>query len=39
VAATRLENSSFAEQLMAIGGLGTVFDPYELARLEARGVP
>lgn len=39
VAATRLENSSFAEQLMALEGLGAVFDPYELARLEARGVP
>lgn len=39
VAATRLENSSFAEQLMALEGLGVVFDPYELARLEARGIP
>jgi len=39
VAATRLENSSFAEHLMGFGGLETVFDPYELARLEARGIP
>lgn len=39
VAATRLENSSFAEQLMAFEGLEAVFDPYELARLEARGIP
>ena len=39
VAATRLENSSFAEQLMALEGLEPVFDPGELARLEARGVP
>lgn len=39
VAATRLENSSFAEQLMALEGLEAVFDPYELTRLEARGVP
>jgi hypothetical protein len=39
VAATRLENSSFAEQLMALEGLETVFDPCELVRLKARGVP
>lgn len=39
VAATRLENSSFAEQLMGLRELEAVFDPYELARLEARGVP
>ena len=39
VAATRLENTSFAEQLLEIKGLETVFDPYEVARLEARGVP
>lgn len=39
VAATRLENTSFAEQLMALDGLEAVFDPYELARLEARGIP
>ena len=39
VAATRLENTTFAEQLLTFEGLETVFDPYELARLEARGVP
>lgn len=39
VAATRLENTSFVEQLLALGGLEAVFDPYEVARLEARGVP
>ncbi len=39
VAATRLENTSFAEQLLALEGLETIFDPYEIARLEARGVP
>ena len=39
VAATRLENTTFAEQLLELNGLETVFDPYELARLEARGVP
>ena len=39
VSATRLENTSFTEQLMEISGLEKVFDPYELARLEARGVP
>lgn len=39
VAATRLENTSFAEQLTALDGLQTVFDPCELARLEAHGVP
>lgn len=39
VAPTRLGNSAFSEQLMALDGLGTVFDPYELAHLEARGLP
>ena len=39
VAATRLENTTFAEQLLTLNGLENVFDPYELARLEARGVP
>ena len=39
VAATRLENSSFAEHLMGLRGLEAVFDPYDLARLEARGIP
>jgi hypothetical protein len=39
VAATRLENSSFAKQLRALDGLEAVFDASELARLEARGVP
>ena len=39
VVATRLENTTFAEQLLTLNGLETVFDPYELARLEARGVP
>ncbi len=39
VAATRLENTLFAEQLMGLEGLETVFDPYEIARLEARGTP
>ena len=33
--ATRLENSSFSEQLLAIENLSEVFDAYELARLEA----
>ena len=39
VAAMRLENTTFAKQLLTLKGLETVFDPYELARLEARGVP
>ena len=39
VSATRLENTSFLEQLTALDGLENVFDPYEVARLEARGVP
>ena len=39
VTATRLENTTFAEQLLTLEGLEAVFDPYELARLEARGVP
>jgi len=39
VATTQLGNSAFAEQLMALDGLGAVFDPCELARLAARGVP
>ncbi len=39
VAPSRLENTTFAEKLMALEGLEAVFDPYELARLEARGVP
>lgn len=39
VAATRLENTAFAEQLLALPGLEAVFDPYDLARLEARGLP
>ena len=38
VAATRLENTTFAEQLLALKGL-EIFDPYELARLEAGGIP
>ncbi|ADI15323.1 conserved hypothetical protein [Truepera radiovictrix DSM 17093] len=39
VAATRLENTGFVEALLALPGLEAVFDPYELARLEARGLP
>jgi hypothetical protein len=39
VAATRLENTGFAEALLALPNLERVFDPYELARLEARGLP
>lgn len=39
VAATRLENTNLVEQLLAIDGLDSLFDAYELARLEARGIP
>ena len=39
VAAPRLENTNLIEQLLAIEGLNALFDAYELARLEARGVP
>lgn len=39
VAATRQGSTGFAEQLLAIPGLGAVFDPFELTRLEARGLP
>lgn len=35
VAATRLENTSFAEKLLSIRGVDEVFDLYEVGRLEA----
>ena len=34
-AATRLENSAFVENLLAVEGLSDVFDAYDLAQLEA----
>lgn len=34
-AATRLENSAFIENLLAVEGLSDVFDAYDLAQLEA----
>ena len=39
VSATRVEHTAFAEQLIGLGGLEAVFDPDELARLAAGGVP
>jgi guanylate kinase len=38
VAATRLENDSFIEKLLALGGAEKVFDVYEIARLDTTGV-
>jgi dephospho-CoA kinase len=38
VAATRLENDSFIEKLLALEGAEKVFDVYEIARLDTTGV-
>jgi dephospho-CoA kinase len=38
VAATRLENDSFIEKLLALQGAEKVFDVYEIARLDTSGV-
>jgi dephospho-CoA kinase len=38
VAATRLENDSFIEKLLALEGAEKIFDVYEIARLDTTGV-
>jgi dephospho-CoA kinase len=38
VAATRLENDSFIEKLLALNGAEKLFDVYEIARLDTSGI-